>query len=480
MQSQFLRERPDAVAVEKVAAVAVDFPPSDRPIVADARGRAHAGALPSPYHEQHRARLPAAPSDSGKSGKASAKSSGKAGKATESPSDRSIVVDSHGRAHHASRPAATTKVAAIATTLGKSSKSSGKAGKSSAKSYGKAGKADRDVPRPEQSAYVSPPTIFYDPPPPSSGKSAKSEASKSSKSEAAKSAKSAAESEGAKSAKYEGGKSGKADANLFVDLLTVGPHVVVLATSAPTNALTSKPATAKPTIKPTIAPTPPPSLERARTHFPAFQSATEPVGGSCAGDPCDDEAWCRTSHGTCGPGRLYCNRASIWTSACPPRPTSVPTFRPTGAPTGRPTEAQRASPASVPPTVSPAVVGVTTFLSQQSPSHVEEDPVEEDPVEEDPVEEDPVEEEWALESPVSKVPVSDESPASEETAEPGDSTRAEPLELEVGEEAALDERSDGDDSSSRAWSERAIVGTALAVFVGVAGLLFAAIRYNHA
>lgn len=36
----------------------------------------------------------------------------------------------------------------------------------------------------------------------------------------------------------------------------------------------------------------------------------------CTGEPCDQDAWCRSAYGSCGPGFIYCNAKAIWTSSC--------------------------------------------------------------------------------------------------------------------------------------------------------------------
>jgi len=38
---------------------------------------------------------------------------------------------------------------------------------------------------------------------------------------------------------------------------------------------------------------------------------------SCTGEPCEDESWCRSRYGSCGPGFIYCNTNAIWKSSCP-------------------------------------------------------------------------------------------------------------------------------------------------------------------
>jgi hypothetical protein len=36
----------------------------------------------------------------------------------------------------------------------------------------------------------------------------------------------------------------------------------------------------------------------------------------CTGEPCDQDSWCRSMFGSCGPGFIYCNAKAIWTSSC--------------------------------------------------------------------------------------------------------------------------------------------------------------------
>ena len=36
----------------------------------------------------------------------------------------------------------------------------------------------------------------------------------------------------------------------------------------------------------------------------------------CTGEPCDQDTWCRSIFGSCGPGFIYCNAKAIWTSSC--------------------------------------------------------------------------------------------------------------------------------------------------------------------
>jgi hypothetical protein len=36
----------------------------------------------------------------------------------------------------------------------------------------------------------------------------------------------------------------------------------------------------------------------------------------CTGEPCEQDTWCRSMFGTCGPGFIYCNAKAIWTASC--------------------------------------------------------------------------------------------------------------------------------------------------------------------
>jgi hypothetical protein len=36
----------------------------------------------------------------------------------------------------------------------------------------------------------------------------------------------------------------------------------------------------------------------------------------CTGEPCEQDAWCRSAFGTCGPGFIYCNSQAVWTASC--------------------------------------------------------------------------------------------------------------------------------------------------------------------
>jgi hypothetical protein len=47
---------------------------------------------------------------------------------------------------------------------------------------------------------------------------------------------------------------------------------------------------------------------------------------SCTGEPCEDESWCRSRYGSCGPGFIYCNANAIWKSSCPKVSTTVKDF----------------------------------------------------------------------------------------------------------------------------------------------------------
>jgi len=55
---------------------------------------------------------------------------------------------------------------------------------------------------------------------------------------------------------------------------------------------------------------------------------------TCTGEPCQDQSWCRSRYGSCGPGFIYCNSYSAWHKSCP---AVVPGTRPTRSPTPKPT-----------------------------------------------------------------------------------------------------------------------------------------------
>lgn len=62
-------------------------------------------------------------------------------------------------------------------------------------------------------------------------------------------------------------------------------------------------------------------------------AATDEEDISCTGEPCEEQSWCRSKYGSCGPGQIYCNTNSIWMKSCPPvapgtRPTKTPTPKP--------------------------------------------------------------------------------------------------------------------------------------------------------
>lgn len=132
------------------------------------------------------------------------------------------------------------------------------------------------------------------------------------------------------------------------------PNYVVMSSDVPdwvivTNAPTPRPTR---TVVKTNAPTPRPTRAPAKKNDSS--RGTPPslvaVGGeeineySCTADPCQEDTWCRSRYGSCGPGFIYCNKFSTWRSSCPvmaPRPTRPPTPRPTRDPV-------TASPAYVP------------------------------------------------------------------------------------------------------------------------------------
>mmetsp|Transcript_36881 Transcript_36881/g.88961 ORF Transcript_36881/g.88961 Transcript_36881/m.88961 type:complete len:439 (-) Transcript_36881:407-1723(-) len=75
------------------------------------------------------------------------------------------------------------------------------------------------------------------------------------------------------------------------------------------------------------APSPSPTtLQQA--WFKAFRMEGEGTN-PCIGSPCPNTAHCRSQFGTCGPGMMYCNSASVWTNSCP---TLAPTPPPTRSP----------------------------------------------------------------------------------------------------------------------------------------------------
>jgi hypothetical protein len=78
----------------------------------------------------------------------------------------------------------------------------------------------------------------------------------------------------------------------------------------------------------TDAPTPSPAasgdiqensavLETSADKTDVESTSTEYVNEfECTGEPCDQDTWCRSIFGSCGPGFIYCNAKAIWTSSC--------------------------------------------------------------------------------------------------------------------------------------------------------------------
>ena len=56
----------------------------------------------------------------------------------------------------------------------------------------------------------------------------------------------------------------------------------------------------------------------AQANGAVLDSSTNAVANEfeCVGEPCELDSWCRSSYGSCGPGFIYCNAKSIWTSSC--------------------------------------------------------------------------------------------------------------------------------------------------------------------
>jgi len=77
----------------------------------------------------------------------------------------------------------------------------------------------------------------------------------------------------------------------------------------------------------------------------------------CSGDPCPVASHCRSRYGSCGPGFIYCNQYTIWTSACPAKPTKKPTSKPTKSPSAvvKKTKSPVASPVIEPPKNEPTL-----------------------------------------------------------------------------------------------------------------------------
>jgi len=70
----------------------------------------------------------------------------------------------------------------------------------------------------------------------------------------------------------------------------------------------------------TSAPTPTPSeggTLRGSSASADISTTSETSEHSCTGEPCEDESWCRSQFGSCGPGFIYCNVNAIWDSSCP-------------------------------------------------------------------------------------------------------------------------------------------------------------------
>ena len=68
------------------------------------------------------------------------------------------------------------------------------------------------------------------------------------------------------------------------------------------------------------------------------ENAVTVIEPGCEGQSCEDESWCRSRYGSCGPGFIYCNAFSSWTNSCPPVPVSTPKIQPTRPPTPAPTK----------------------------------------------------------------------------------------------------------------------------------------------
>jgi len=101
---------------------------------------------------------------------------------------------------------------------------------------------------------------------------------------------------------------------------------------------------------------------------------------SCTGEPCEEDSWCRSSYGSCGPGFIYCNAKTIWDNSCPPiaqaletRPTRTPTITMTEVPTIMKETGEVISAPSLPalpmptlPTITEGSAESANFLSQSS------------------------------------------------------------------------------------------------------------------
>lgn len=99
--------------------------------------------------------------------------------------------------------------------------------------------------------------------------------------------------------------------------------------------------------KTTAKPVLPTMYTKPRTDFPSAAPAEEAPTNEfeCTGDPCPVSLHCRSRYGSCGPGFIYCNAQSIWTSECPPIiPGETPTRNPTKKPTKSPSTVEEPSP----------------------------------------------------------------------------------------------------------------------------------------
>eukprot|EP00571_Detonula_confervacea_P011063 CAMPEP_0172307380 /NCGR_PEP_ID=MMETSP1058-20130122/8260_1 /TAXON_ID=83371 /ORGANISM="Detonula confervacea, Strain CCMP 353" /LENGTH=321 /DNA_ID=CAMNT_0013019543 /DNA_START=62 /DNA_END=1027 /DNA_ORIENTATION=+ len=165
-----------------------------------------------------------------------------------------------------------------------------------------------------------------------------------------KSSKSSGDESSAESSKsgkaFEGAKTAKAhqDGVGYTNLFTDTSHVVII------------------TDAPTPQPTKANDVIQAQTE--AIKTFVVENDYSCTGAPCPIDNLCRSSYGTCGPGRMYCNVYSIWTQLCP---SLAPTAPPTGSPTiPRPTR----SPTTLFPTRSMATTTTSSannFLPASNP-----------------------------------------------------------------------------------------------------------------
>ena len=80
--------------------------------------------------------------------------------------------------------------------------------------------------------------------------------------------------------------------------------------------------------RPTNPPTPSPTQFNSKA--PTFVPTTyRPTYGPCGGAPCNERDHCRSLYGFCGPGEIYCNDETIWSSDCPdPDPSPPPSSAP--------------------------------------------------------------------------------------------------------------------------------------------------------